>query len=335
MTTLEKIFIEVSAICLIFGAIYSGEYTSLETELNKIRNTTVVEKIDLSEGKSTRNFKNIFGQTIENGGYTPLNVYYVPETESDVNIIKYDNKSILVNTGKRSDAEKLTQFMKAIGVSKIDYVIITFSSPENIEGFAYIKSNFEIGEVIYPDIDMNTKEYNNFKDVLFKGKVKRKKVEIGEKITLGRGKIHISNVINNSNLKNKKDGAICFTFEFEEKKILFIGEITKERLHHVELSDIDVLKIPNFGSDESNSRELYSKTKPEFIISVQTKDKTFSSNVKGILREILEEQKKKKADNNVAFEDITKILQANDKHILQLTYDQAFHAEGIENVFYK
>lgn len=81
-----------------------------------------------------------------------LSVTVFPCSGSPI-FVRCGDYSVLINTGaKSSDSTIITNYLKSIGVSKIDTLVITHPSSDNIAGVADIMEELFIEHVILPDI---------------------------------------------------------------------------------------------------------------------------------------------------------------------------------------
>lgn len=191
-------------------------------------------------------------------------------------------KNILIDTGgklsyqKEKWQEKKTEsyaqrviipYLKATGITKIDYLILTHGDYDHMGESIPFVENFPVNHVI-----LNHDEYNDLELELIKALNKRniKYSKNIKTINAGNLKLHF---LNHTVYDNENDNSNVIYFEFGKLRTLLMGDVgTKVETELVEqysLHDIDILKVGHHGSKTSTSKEFMNAITPQYaLISV-------------------------------------------------------------------
>ncbi len=79
-------------------------------------------------------------------------VHFIDVGQGDSIFIETSGKTILIDAGEREYGEKVTEYISALGVSKIDIVIGTHPHSDHIGGLPKVLESLDIGMVILPKL---------------------------------------------------------------------------------------------------------------------------------------------------------------------------------------
>jgi len=211
--------------------------------------------------------------------------------ESDCILIRMDDKVILIDTADTDDATKIKNKLKARGVEKIDYLIITHYDNDHIGSVeAILKDYPDVGEVYMPayvrDSGLYRKMMSALKPYQDAGKVHR----ITEDVTLdlGYGKLwlnptklegYIPEMTLDDDHTNDASGIVENNFSiitsvyFGEVSMLLTGDAEEARL--VEFNDLlahredatyTLVKAPHHGDYKNPLRNVLNSAKPRYCV---------------------------------------------------------------------
>ena len=204
-------------------------------------------------------------------------VYYLDVGQGDTSLIKYKNKSYLIDTGgvveytkekwkvkkeyKKSDT--YITFFKSIGLEKIDYLIITHGDYDHMGDAVNLVNNFKVDNVIF-----NCGFLNKLEKELIKV-LDNKQLKYYSCIT----KLDTLYFLQTKEYDNENDNSNVIYTELYDYKFMFMGDASitteKEILDKYNLLKIDVLKVGHHGSKTSSSKDFIEVIKPDYsIISV-------------------------------------------------------------------
>lgn len=154
----------------------------------------------------------------------------------------------------------------------IDLIIISHPHADHIIGIIEAIKRFKVHAVLMTDVEINTPEFAELKNVLKKNKVK---IDIlTTKRSLGiEDNVHFEFLHPEKNTKffSEKDinnTSILLRASYKESSILFTGDLEirgqKENLN--ENIDSDILKVPHQGSKDGLDEEFIKKVSPFYSI---------------------------------------------------------------------
>ncbi len=90
--------------------------------------------------------------TEENMEYKTKNgykIYKIVEKGSNVFLIKYNGKNIIIDAGKKSQRETLDKNLDSLGVNKVDYLILTHTHYDHVQNANHIKTEYDAKVVVH------------------------------------------------------------------------------------------------------------------------------------------------------------------------------------------
>lgn len=217
--------------------------------------TTVADKINIAENK--------------------LNILFLDVGQADSQSIICDSKVMLIDAGNAKDGEKIVDGLKALGISKIDYVIGTHVHEDHIGGMSYIIEAFDIGEFYLPyNVNNTSNYYKRLLTSLSNKELSISEATVGNKKNLGTANFEIMSV-DNSEPENANLSSIVIQLSYGNKNYLFMGDAESENEKARDWNDIDVLKVGHHGSLTSSSNEFLKQVLPEIAIISVGKDNSY------------------------------------------------------------
>lgn len=189
--------------------------------------------------------------------------------EADSMLISTPSKkvNILIDTGRGIDINNIIIYLKSIGISKLNYLIITHGDEDHIGGALYLIDNFKVDNVI-----LNKGDYTELEVELITH-LKKKNI----KYTNNINKIPLLGsymyLLNTKKFSNENDNSIVTYFEYQKYKFLFMGDSSSKTeeylINNYNLTNISFLKVGHHGSNTSSSPLFINKITPKVsLISV-------------------------------------------------------------------
>ena len=210
----------------------------------------------------------IFHKTIPlyNGN---LEVVMFDVGEADSMLISTPSKkvNILIDTGRGIDINNIIIYLKSIGISKLNYLIITHGDEDHIGGALYLIDNFKVDNVIlnkgdYTEIEVELITHLKNKNIKYTNNI--------NKIPLLGSYMYL---LNTKKFSNENDNSIVTYFEYQKYKFLFMGDSSSKTeeylINNYNLTNISFLKVGHHGSNTSSSPLFINKINPKVsLISV-------------------------------------------------------------------
>ena len=161
---IKELFIAIIIIAILIFAEKTGILKYID---ETIANTGIAEIVDTSKESDiataleVKKDNNIISSVSENINIdnNKLNILFFDVGQADSQIIICNGKNILIDAGNIKDGEKIVNGIKALGITKIDYVIGTHVHEDHIGGMSYIIDSFDIGAFYLPYNTTTTSSY--------------------------------------------------------------------------------------------------------------------------------------------------------------------------------
>lgn len=189
--------------------------------------------------------------------------------EADSMLISTPSKkvNILIDTGRGIDINNIIIYLKSIGISKLNYLIITHGDEDHIGGALYLIDNFKVDNVIlnkgdYTEIEVELITHLKNKNIKYTNNI--------NKIPLLGSYMYL---LNTKKFSNENDNSIVTYFEYQKYKFLFMGDSSSKTeeylINNYNLANISFLKVGHHGSNTSSSPLFINKITPKVsLISV-------------------------------------------------------------------
>ena len=210
-----------------------------------------------------------------------LSIIYFDVSQGDSILINKKEETVLIDTGgkikfkleewkKRQEynmSNNIIQYMKSVGITKINYLIISHGDYDHMGESINLVENFKVEKVIFncgPLNDLESKLIN----ILEQKNIKY--YSCVEELMIDKYKLYF---LNTGVYDNENDNSSVIYLNYNNYKFLFMGDASVERekniLEKYNISNIDVLKVGHHGSKTSSGKNFIDEISPKYsIISV-------------------------------------------------------------------
>ncbi len=204
---------------------------------------------------------------------TSLKTYFFNVGQADSILIQNNEKNMLIDAGNNEDGEMLVNNLKQLNVEKIDYLIGTHPHEDHIGGMDNIINNFEIGTIYMPNVQTNTKTFEDVLDAVSNKNLKIETPKVNDTFLLGEANCKILSVTDDED--NLNQSSIVIQLNFKDLSYLFMGDAEKEIEESIDVGKVNILKVGHHGSDTSSSLDFINKIAPEVSIISVGKDNSY------------------------------------------------------------
>lgn len=213
-----------------------------------------------------------------------LNVYFIDVGQADCILIINQDKSMLIDAGNNEDGKQVVEFIKDKGITRLNYVIGTHPHEDHIGGLDNVINEFEIENILLPDITTTTKTFEDVIDAVANNNLEITVPDIGDKFEFGESDFEIkSTIIDKSNLNL---ASLVIRLEFGNTSFLFMGDAETENEKSCSWEKTTVLKVGHHGSNTSSSSSFLKQIQPEIAVIMVGVDNDYGHPKKEILNRL-------------------------------------------------
>lgn len=234
--------------------------------------TVAFERISLSKNDLYKN--DSFGEDLQ--------IHMVDVGQGDGFVLTIKDKVIVIDTGPMIHKFRMTNYLKSLGVKRINTLIITHPHQDHFGGLDSLLCNFKVDKIytteITSEVDTSPIELFHlyqYNYIISKYNIlnKYKKLssitnENGNPKKISVDGVKIKFLSPKNTYKNFNNNSIVCKIEYKDVSMLFTGDIeaTAEQdlvNEYGDKLDVDILKISHHGSHTSSTEEFINATNPE------------------------------------------------------------------------
>lgn len=187
---------------------------------------------------------------------------------SDCIIIEIGDKTLMIDTGLKSNGDYIIESLKEKGITKIDYLILTHMDKDHIGGFPEVLANIDVGNVIAADYVKDSKQYENYLEALKTYEIAPNLLHENLSLEINGAEVNIYPAEKESYVESN-DYSIIVGIIYGKYSYLFAGDAEKERLAEFISSNdkqYDFVKIPHHGRIDDLSEAFIEEINPSYAV---------------------------------------------------------------------
>ncbi|MBR3968030.1 MAG: MBL fold metallo-hydrolase [Clostridia bacterium] len=199
-------------------------------------------------------------------------VSFIDCGQGDSILISSEGSNMLIDAGKSSNAHKVTNYLDALGITELDYVVASHPDEDHIGGMPSIYEKYQINESIYSPYVATTAIYNEYKTAV-KNEPKSNYRVADNDDSWNVGDAIVDVVYDGADGTNSNDSSLVLKVSCGKIKTLLTGDISSTIEQKIistgENIDVDILKVAHHGSASSSSQTFLNIATPKVsVISV-------------------------------------------------------------------
>ncbi|MBC8589794.1 ComEC/Rec2 family competence protein [Wansuia hejianensis] len=216
-----------------------------------------------------------------------VEVHFIDVGQGDAILVKKGQESMVIDAGKNSNEKLIVNYIKRQNINKIKYVIGTHPHEDHIGGLDSVIDNFDIENVIMPNITTNTRTFESVLDSIVKKGLTITKAQSGKEYDLDGAKITIL-APNSEEYSGLNDYSVVVKLTHGKTSFVFTGDA--EKTSEKEMVEVygsklkaDVLKLGHHGSTTSTTKDFFRLVDPDIAVITVGKDNGYGHPHKKII----------------------------------------------------
>ncbi len=201
-----------------------------------------------------------------------VSVHYIDVGQGDCELILIEKSVILIDAGEAQYGEKVVSYLKAQGVTRLDYVIATHPHSDHIGGMTEVLKTFEVDTLympLIPDEMVPTGySYENFLTAMIEKNVNFVELDSEEKLSINGVSVEIYPPVEEYN--NLNNYSLITRMTHGSNTFLFTGDAEKQAENALLKSKIEVsamvYKAGHHGSNTSSNEDFLKAVMPQICI---------------------------------------------------------------------
>lgn len=209
-------------------------------------------------------------ETEANDAEGKLEVHFIDVGQGDATMIRQGEHAMLIDAGDNSKGTMVQAYLQSQNIKKLDYVIGTHPDSDHIGGLDVILYKFQWDMVMMPELEKDTRTYEDVVKVI---QDKNRQITVpgaGEKYSIGQAEFTIVCPQKSDYGDNSNNYSIGIRLTFGENHFLFTGDAEEEAEQDMLASGMDlsadVFKAAHHGSDTANTGDFLKAIHPEAVV---------------------------------------------------------------------
>lgn len=214
----------------------------------------------------------------EDADVSDLEVHFIDVGQGDATLILSGGHAMLIDAGDNDRGTAVQSYLRSQGVENIDYVIGTHPDADHIGGLDVVLYKFDCETVILPDIDSDTRTYEDVLAALDEKDYAVTYPVVGQTYPLGDAAFTIV-APNRDYGSDKNDWSVGILLQNGENRFLFTGDAGEDAEEDMLANGIDlaadVYKVAHHGSDTGSSEAFLAAVAPDWAVISVGEDNTY------------------------------------------------------------
>ena len=213
-----------------------------------------------------------------------LRVHFIDVGQGDSILIQAGEQAMLVDAGTNESGSVVTEYLRSLNITKLDYLIGTHPHEDHIGGLDDVIHSFDIGTVIMPNVSHTTQTYEDVLDALLEKNLTVTAPHPGDSYSIGDASFTVlspsaeiaEQAAENDDLNNLSVG---IRLVYGSNAFVLCGDAESDSEEAMVESGLDlkadVLKAGHHGSSTSTSDAFLAAVDPDYAVISCGKDNSY------------------------------------------------------------
>ena len=198
-----------------------------------------------------------------------LAVHFIDVGQGDSILAESDGHYMLIDAGENDQAGTVVSYLKAEGVTKLDYVIGTHPHSDHIGGLDKVIDTFPVDKVLLPPVEHTTRTFEDVLDSIASRGLKITKPAPGDSYDLGNASFTILSPVKDYG-NDLNNWSVGIRLTYGDNSFVMCGDAENQAEEDIVNSGAmlkaDVLKAGHHGSSTSTSDAFLKKVSPSWVV---------------------------------------------------------------------
>lgn len=201
-----------------------------------------------------------------------VSVHFIDVGQGDCELIRSCGYNVLIDSGEKEYYSNVISYLRAQGVERLDYIIVTHPHSDHAGAMSYIIDTFDVGTLIMPEIPdeliPSTSTYLRLMKSIENNGVRVVYAKAGTELNLGEGRLEILAPVGEYDDLNNY--SVVTRFVNGNNRFLLTGDIEKEAeediLDSEAIINADVIKVAHHGSSTSSKKSFLKRVNAQYAV---------------------------------------------------------------------
>jgi len=207
---------------------------------------------------------------------TELNVYCFSAGKADAFLLWTEDSAVLIDCGEKGFGQTILEKLTELGITKLDYLIITHFDKDHVGGAATVLDGIEVGTVLQTGTLKESSQVEKYLAALESAGLTA--VTVGETMTFTLD--GVSYTVDPPRKQSydeseSNNASLIVAVENGENRLLFLGDAEEERLEEFlagSWGTFDFVKLPHHGRLDARTAELIEATSPAYAVITSSEE---------------------------------------------------------------